>query len=295
MLDVPPPVGDARRVTLGDHTLHVWEAGSTGPVVLLIHGIPTNHTLWWDVVPRLAPHARVLAVDLLGYGCSDRPGRQALDLAAHAGRLVALLDALGIGRANVVGHDIGGGVAQILAVHHADRVERLCLVNAVCYDAWPVPAMRALELASPVLEHAPPRLTIAALRAGMRTLFAHQDRADRFLDAFLAPFGDDGGMDVFVEHLHALDSRETEALAPALRSLLPPVAVIWGRRDHQLKPPLAERLAGDIPTAELSWVEDASHFVPADRPDAVADGVLRLLHRPLEASARDAVARGPTR
>ena len=281
-----PPVGSLRRIVApgphGSAALGCWEAGDAGPVVLLIHGIPTNHALWWDVVPRLAPHARMLAVDQLGYGRSDRPLDHPLDLVAHAERLVALLDALGVARATVVGHDIGGGVAQLLAVRHAARVERLALVNAVCYDAWPVPVMEALKVAAQahLLEHLPARPTMAALRAGLRTLFAHRERADRFVEAFVAPFTSTDGMDAFAAHVRALDARHTEAVAPALRHLALPVAIVWGRRDHQLPPALAERLARDIPHAELTGVDDASHFVPCDRPDLVADAVLRLLDRP---------------
>ena len=278
--------GAVRRVALpaphAPAALCCWTAGEAGPVILLVHGIPTSHALWWDVVPHLAPHARVVAVDLLGYGDSDRPGGHAVDLAAHAERLVALLDALGVARATVVGHDVGGGIAQRLAVHHAARVERLALVNAVCYDAWPVPAMRALQLAARghVLERLPVRPTIAGLRAGLRTLFAHQERADRFVGAFVAPFRSDEGLDAFAAHVRALDAADTADLAAALRRLDVPTAVIWGRRDHQLPPELAERLARDIPGAELTWADDASHFVPCDRPDVVASALLRLLDRP---------------
>jgi pimeloyl-ACP methyl ester carboxylesterase len=61
---------------------------------------------------------------------------------------------------------------------------------------------------------------------------------------------------------------------------------VWGRQDEQLRPALAERLAQDIPQAELTWVDDASHFVPCDRPDLVADAVLRLLVRPPSSASR---------
>jgi len=278
-----PPVGTTRQVTVADRSLHVWAAGDAGPTILLIHGIPTNHTVWWDVVPRLAPRARVLAVDMLGYGRSARPGGKRVDIAAQASYVVELLDALGIDRATVVGHDIGGGVAQILAVRHGERVERLALIDAVCYDGWPVPAAKVLKLASPVLEHLPARPTVEALKAGLRTLFAHRERAGRFVDAFVEPFASVEGMDVFVEHLRALDSKYTEELAPALPRLRLPVAVIWGGQDHQMKPKYAARLAGDIPTAQVTWVDDASHFVPADRPDVVADAITRLVSRPADA------------
>jgi pimeloyl-ACP methyl ester carboxylesterase len=119
------PIGSSRRVRLTDASLHVWEAGDAGPPILLLHGIPTNHTLWWGVVPHLAGHARVLAVDLQGYGRSDRADRHAVDVAAQAGYVVELLDARGVERATVIGHDIGGGVGMDAFVAH---VRALALV-----------------------------------------------------------------------------------------------------------------------------------------------------------------------
>jgi 2-hydroxymuconate-semialdehyde hydrolase len=52
---------------------------------------------------------------------------------------------------------------------------------------------------------------------------------------------------------------------------------VWGRQDHQMKPAYGQRLADDIPGARLTWVDDAGHFVPADRPDVVSEAVLRLV------------------
>ena len=80
-------------------------------------------------------------------------------------------------------------------------------------------------------------------------------------------------------HLRSLDSVHTQAVAPFLPRLRVPTEVVWGRRDHQMKPRYGERPARDIPDARLTWVEDASHFMPADRPDVVAEAVRRLVDR----------------
>jgi 2-hydroxymuconate-semialdehyde hydrolase len=267
-------------VSVSGRLLHLREQGE-GPPVLLIHGIPTSGLLWTDVAERLAPRARVLAVDLLGYGLSARPAGLAVDVLAQAGYLVELLDALGVERATVVGHDIGGGVAQNLAVRYPERVERLGLVNSVCYDSWPIPEMKAIRAASPVVGIVPPGLTTEALELGLRRGFHHSERAEPFLDAFLEPFSTPEGMAVFLEHVHSLDSRHTEEIAPRLRELRVPAAVVWGREDPFQKAHWGERLAADIPGAELTLVDDASHFAPADAPEPVAGALLRLLERPV--------------
>ena len=273
-----PSAPAALRVPVSGRTLHVREEGE-GPPVLLVHGLPTSGLLWSDVAPRLAPRARTLAVDLLGYGRSDAPGGKPVDLAAQTGYLVELLDALGIGRATVVGHDVGGGVAQLLAVRHPERVERLGLVNSVCYDAWPIPAMKAIQATSGVFEHLPAGLTTKGLELGLRPGFVHGDRAGRFLPLFLEPFSTPEGLDVFVEHTRSLHSRPTEEVAPLLPRLRVPAVVAWGVHDPFLELRLGERLASDIPGAELVRVEDASHFSPADAPEEVAAALLRLLDR----------------
>lgn len=250
-----------------------------GPAILFLHGIPTNGELWRDVAPRLASRAQVIVPDLLGYGRSDAPAGKPVDIVAQAGYMAALLDALGVERATVVGHDIGGGVAQILATRHGARVERLGLVNSVCYDSWPIPEMKLIQKTAPLVGHLPPDLTTKGLKLGLRRGFAHQERADPFLDIFLEPFSTPEGLELFAEHARALDSRHTEAAVPALARLRIPVEVVWGEQDPFQTVHWGERLAADLPTAELIRIPDASHFAPADSPAEVATALERLLDR----------------
>lgn len=165
------PIGSTDLVDVDGRRVSVWSAGDTGPPVLLVHGIPTNSRLWEDVVPVVAQRARVLAVDMLGYGDSPAPEDQPVDLATQAAVLLGLIDTLGLDRVVVVGHDLGGGVAQILAVAASDRVAGLGVVDGVCYDGWPVPMVRAMKAAWPVLERLPAGVLGPALRPGLRTLF----------------------------------------------------------------------------------------------------------------------------
>jgi pimeloyl-ACP methyl ester carboxylesterase len=111
---------------------------------------------------------------------------------------------------------IGGGVAQILALRHADRVERLGLVNSVCYDSWPIPEMKVLQKTALLADHLPPGLAMEGIEMGLRRGFVRRERADEYLDAFLEPFRTDRGLHVFLRHVGALDPAPTEELAPRL-------------------------------------------------------------------------------
>ena len=124
-------------VDVGGVRLYYYAAGNGGegePIVFL-HGFPTSSHIWRDVVPLVPDGHRVVVVDLLGYGRSDRPEGRELSIKAHAERVLALLDVLRISYATVIGHDLGGGIAQYLAVRHPTRVARLGLVSSVAFDS----------------------------------------------------------------------------------------------------------------------------------------------------------------
>ena len=111
----------------------IRRSASLGPIlgegepVILLHGIPTWSFLYNEVIPPLAPDRRVIAPDFLGHGYSDRRDFFDRSLLAQTDMIIRLMDHLGLERADFVGHDTGGGVALIMAIHHPDRVARLVL------------------------------------------------------------------------------------------------------------------------------------------------------------------------
>lgn len=128
------------RVDCGEVTLSMHRAGIGTPLILL-HGYPQNHNCWARTAPAFARHFDVIVPDLRGYGDSDAPP----DDDAHttyakrtmARDVVALMDALGLPAAHVLGHDRGGRVAYRLALDHPDRVLRLGIIEIVpTGDFW---------------------------------------------------------------------------------------------------------------------------------------------------------------
>ena len=128
------------RILADEVTLSVHRGGQGVPLVLL-HGYPQNHMAWAKVAPELARHFDVIVPDLRGYGASDVPdddaGHRAYAKRTMARDIVALLDAMGIGRAHVIGHDRGARVAYRLALDHPGRVDRLGICEVVpTSDFW---------------------------------------------------------------------------------------------------------------------------------------------------------------
>jgi pimeloyl-ACP methyl ester carboxylesterase len=159
--------GRVRTVLAGGHTLSYTEAGPPdGEVVVLLHGLASDSQTWDRAIGPLAAHGlRVLAVDLLGHGASDKPaGGYLLD--DFADSLAAFLDAIAVPAATLCGHSLGGAIAVHFGVLHPDRLRRLVLVSAGGLGREVHPVLRAASL------RAAPAVLGLALRPGLRRWYA---------------------------------------------------------------------------------------------------------------------------
>jgi len=247
-----------------------------GAPVLLLHGIPTWSYLYDAVIPLLAPHCRVLAPDFLGHGHSDRRDRFDRSLRAQAHMILALLDALGIERATIVGHDTGGGVALILGIEHPERVARLVLSNIVAYDSWPIDDM--IALGNPSWRAKSPAEVAEFVAAGLPDGLYNRDRlTDEFRAGIVAPYSDDEGKISLIRNASALNTNHTMALVERHGEIQAPTLVLWGVQDPWQTIADGERLAREIPLARLVRLENASHWLQQDAPEAFARELLAFL------------------
>ena len=254
-------------------SLHVrWEEEGEGTPVVFIHGIPTGPRLWRHVMPRLSG-CRALAWEMVGYAGSIEEGRgRDISVARQAEYLIRWMDAIELERAVLVGHDLGGGVAQIAAVRHSDRVAGLVLMNAICYDSWPIPSVKLLRALGPLLARGPDALVYLI----MATLFfrGHDDLEcmREALPVHWAPYASADASRALVRQIQALDVRDTLAIADQLSSLDVPARLVWGAADPFQKVRYGERLARDL-EASMDRIRGGKHFVPEDHPNRVVAAV----------------------
>jgi pimeloyl-ACP methyl ester carboxylesterase len=250
-----------------------------GEPVVFVHGTPSWSHEWRHVVPAVeAAGHRVVTYDLLGYGDSERPLDRDTSVAAQTDLLVGLLDALGLGRPSLITHDIGGAIGQRIAVLHPQRARRLMLIDTVSYDSWPSETWR--EIIKTRLD------SYAAMSAAdFEEMLTRQLRmtvagtmGDDDLRPYLAPHRTPLGRTSFFEHqVRHYDSRYTEELTDRLGAIAMPVRIVWGAQDRWQPVGYAERLAADIPGAELVVVPHAGHFLMEDEPERVTREVLDFL------------------
>lgn len=260
--------------------LYYYAAGTRGagnPIILL-HGFPTSGHLWRDVVPLLPAGYRVVVVDLLGFGRSDPPGKADLSLQGHARRVVEFMNVLGITKATVVGHHLGGGVAQALAVESPERVERLALLHSIGFDATVAGLFAVIRAFLTVARALPHSVLHRLIRREMARWYMDPYRGRHSVDQYLRPFAG-GGSRVLLRHLSALDPAETSAIAGRLPAIDLPVAVIAGRDDDAVPDSVAVRLARTFSSGTLDFIDDVRHYSPEETPQEVARLIGALLRR----------------
>lgn len=264
---------------LDGHRLYYYAAGTrgAGEPVLFLHGFPASSHLWGGVVRAMPGGHRLIVLDQLGYGRSDRPNGKPVSVSAHARRALDVLDVLNVPQACVVGHDLGGAVGQWLALHAPHRVSRLALINSVGLADWPRWRTRVARSLVAVARLLPAPLLAGEAYAALVHGFADREEGRRALDVFLRPFVQQSGRGALLAHLAAQRPDETSAMA--LGTLRVPTAIVHGARDPFVPVSLAHRLASAIPGASLDVIADAFHFTPLDVPDRVAAVLGALMAR----------------
>jgi pimeloyl-ACP methyl ester carboxylesterase len=257
------------RVRIEGHEFAYQRLGR-GPPLLLVHGITTWSFIWERMLGPLSEHHEVVAVDLLGCGRSDKPDEVSYALRDHARRMGLLIDALGLGPVHYVGHDLGGGIGQIVSVRSPEKLRSLTMINTVAYDFWPVQPIIALR--TPIIRW----FLVATFDAGtlrfvVRRGLHHKERlTDELLASFREPLLSEGGRRAFLHFARCLDNGDLTGIAAELRRGRVPATIIWGKRDAYLPFAAAEALAAGIPGCRLVPVETAGHYSPIDEPELLA-------------------------
>jgi pimeloyl-ACP methyl ester carboxylesterase len=268
-------------IDVGGRRLYYYAAGTRGggePIVL-VHGFLTSSHLWSELVPLLPRGHRVVVLDLLGHGRSDPPGNADLSLRGHATRVIALLDALGIRAASIIGHQMGGSIAQALATGWPERVSRVGLLHSMGFDVTVTGSLALLRAFLPLAQLIPGRVVLRVVHRELLRWYTDQNLGRHSADLYLRPFAADGGHRTLLRQLRAMSEVETTSVAEAMQAVSVPVAVVAGTRDASIPASVATRLQRLIPHATLDFIDDVRHLSPEEAPERIAGVVERLVAR----------------
>ena len=275
-----------RHVETPHGRVYVTEIPGGDPPIVLMHGFPDDHRIYDKLLPRLSPR-RAVAFDFAGYGRSDRNDGTHFSPEDHGAEITAVLDALGIDRAVLVGQDASGPDAVAYSIASPRRVARLVLLNTVFGHQpslkWPemtrLFADPQLTTLADDLVGDPSQLLWLLQRWGVQWQLDADDPEGIARNSILPQFyGDDHQPDAIASvrawcarlH-HTLDQQDALAGSGALSDLHVPVSIIWGEKDRYLDPSLAAEIAALFPNPSVHLLPGAGHYPQHDQPDTVAE------------------------
>ncbi len=276
----PPGEGQLhfRRVNTELGRLSVTEAGS-GPPAVLIHGLGATKVSFLPTLAALAPEYRAIAVDLPGFGDSDKPINVPYDAPYFARAITALLDALEIDRAYLVGNSMGGRVAIEVGLSAPDRVERLALLAPSLAWLRSRPWAPFLRLVAPQLGLIQPAPRVVVENIVRRVVPGAQEEwtaagIDEFLRSYLTARGRaafyGAARNIYLEEPHGPDGFWTR-----LPSLSPPSLFVWGRKDEVVPIRFEGHVRDAVPKAEHLEL-DCGHVPQLERPKETHQAILRF-------------------
>ncbi len=247
----------------------IYRIAGSGPPVVLIHGMVNSSRHWEQVALRLAERHTVIAPDLLGHGDSGTP-RGDYSLGAHAAVVRDVLSAIGVERASIVGHSLGGGVAMQFFWQFPQSTERLVLVSSGGLGQEVSPLLRSMAV--PGIGFA---VAAAAHPNVVRAIGAAGPQGEVVARA-LRPLSAPGARRAFLETLRAVIDVRGQRVSAADRLYLLdalPTLIVWGERDNTI--PIEHGLAAHraIPSSRFETLPRAAHFPHIEDPEGLA-GVL---------------------
>jgi pimeloyl-ACP methyl ester carboxylesterase len=258
------------RLEVDGLTIAYRELGS-GPPVLLLHGWPTSSYLWREVMLPIAERNRVLAIDLPGFGGSDKPLGVRYGFELFERTLDGFLAALGVEEVGLAVHDLGGPVGLHWAVQRPERVTRLAILNTLVYPEFSEAVLQFIKACStPELRE---QLTSpAGLEAAMGLGLADEaNLTEEMLEGVREPFRSPESRRALADAGIGLEPDGFAEIARLLPSLEVPVRVVYGERDRIL-PDVKEtmtRVKQDLPQAEVTALPECGHFLQEEAPDEV--------------------------
>jgi cis-3-alkyl-4-acyloxetan-2-one decarboxylase len=267
------------------HYVDEGPSGGGESTILCVHGNPTWSFYYRSIVSRFRDTHRVVAVDHVGCGLSDKPQQYRYTLEQHTDNLVRLIDALDLKRTTMVVHDWGGAIGLGVAVKRLERFRNVMVLNTAAFPPPYIPKRIAL-CRVPWLGSIAIRYANAFARAA---IYMAIDRLPRLSvaarDGLLAPYDTPShrvAIDGFVKDIPMSEQHPTHAVLMHLERDLPklsgmPIRFVWGMRDWCFRPECMERMQLAWPNATRRELSDVGHYVMEEAPNEVLAELQQLL------------------
>lgn len=269
------------RTAAGPLRLAVMEEGQGRPI-LLLHGFATSSYTWHAILPELAQHHRVIAIDLRGFGASDKPIDDRYSILDQADVVQAFIEQEGLHDLTVIGHSFGGGVTLALALkpQRAGRIRNIVLIDSIAYRQ-PIPIFfRLLEV--PMVGEVSMTLVPPEVQAaqGLRLAYFDRDKITaRAVAEYASTLYSPAAKHALTKTVEQMVPDNIDELALRYRTIKLPALVLWCRDDKVVPNVFARRLHDDLPRAELVVFSECGHMPQEEKPEDTAKAIQAFLSR----------------
>ena len=274
---------------MNGYRLHYVDEGQ-GPPLVLVHGNPTWSFYWRELIAALRPQFRVIAIDHLGCGLSDKPQDYPYRLQNHIDNLSQLVEQLDLREVTLVAHDWGGPIGLGAALKSPQRFARFVILNSAAFRSPHIPWQIRLARA-PVLGTLANRGLNAFLRGALRTaLENHENMTPAVRAGYLAPYRswhNRVAIDRFVKDIPRTAGHPSYETLLRIENGLPTLAdkpwlLLWGLRDWCFHEWYLKRFLEFVPQAEVHRFADAGHLLMEDKPAEVIQLIREFLSKHAE-------------
>jgi pimeloyl-ACP methyl ester carboxylesterase len=264
-----------------------------GEYLVLIHGFASSVRTWQDVIPELARNYHVVALDLKGFGHTEKPLQSDYSTYGLSEFTRRTMDLLGIEQATLIGNSLGGAISLHLAANHPERVQRMVLIDAAAY-----PHKQPLLFNCAYLPGAgcltSILITRPTFRNSLREVYFNDSLVtEQLVDDHYSIYDLENATDTMLEVLLARGAETESGKLPDYTKIDVPSLVLWGREDIWIPLEQGQRLAEELPQGQLSVIPDCGHVPQEEKPMVVAQMILDwLADNPVSASQRREIGVG---
>jgi len=259
-----------------------YEEKGQGSPVLLIHGFGASTYTWRRIAPALAETHRVIAVDLKGFGQSDKPFDERYSIFDQAELLKQLIEENDLRDLTLVGHSFGGGVALLLALdddpRFAGRISKLVLLDTIAY-AQDIPvSFRMLNM--PVVSHLGVRMLPPTVQARLALRIAYWDNSkieDEEVEMYAAPLRTAAGKHAIIHSARQIIPEGLEEISEHYKTITVPTLIGWCDHDRIVPLDVGLKLRRTLPNAHLKIIDDCGHMPQEEQPEATLELIQSFL------------------
>ena len=261
--------------------IHYRSAGN-GPTILLLHGWPTSSFLYRDIIEKVSTKYRVIAMDLPGFGQSDKRLEDSYSFRYHTRVLNGFLKNLELDQVTLGVHDMGGPIGLYWMIKNMDKVDRLILFNTLIYPKFSfMVKLFALATVAPGIKTA--LISPWGIKRSMKFgVYQKSKLTDDIIRNYQAPFASQADRQLLIKTVQRLSMQAYGEIAKSLPSFKGPVQILYGEKDKIL-PDVARTMRKakvDLPQARIKSYAHAGHFLQEDVPEELSQEILDFMDQP---------------